>query len=217
MRPETILFVIGIRVSNSKCIYYFDMAKDKFLARNCGGLQEGWGLLFKPTLKLEAMTKSSGQKQISSNASRTRFAAVSFFFVLFLFSFYFLLRDIFFFFFLYIREIFTFVRVLVLAGKKETPKGGLGWRGPCQLQTWFGWDDDDQIKRTQSGLPCEKVRIQRVRGEGAEVVGLPFRHLRHFKVWLSESRKKETQSRRPKASFVCRRLRPFLPATPQTI
>lgn len=105
MRPETILFVIGIRVSNSKCIYYFDMAKDKFLARNCGGLQEGWGLLFKPTLKLEAMTKSSGQKQISSNASRTRFAAVSFF------SFYFYFRFIFccgiyFFFFFYIYERF---------------------------------------------------------------------------------------------------------------
>jgi len=44
MRPETILFVIGIRVSNSKCIYYFDMAKDKFLARNCSGRKDGRGV-----------------------------------------------------------------------------------------------------------------------------------------------------------------------------
>jgi len=98
MRPETILFVIGIRVSNSKCIYYFDMAKDKFLARNCSGRKDGRGVAgggFTARLsqhKLEAMTKSPGQKT-ETDQQRTELVSLS---PLFQFEcFLYFLRDIF--------------------------------------------------------------------------------------------------------------------------
>lgn len=88
MRPETILFVIGIRVSNSKCIYYFDMAKDKFLARNCCGSNDGRGVAEGgggcggltarlSQLKLQAATKSLARKLKQISNAQNSFRCLS--------------------------------------------------------------------------------------------------------------------------------------------
>jgi len=130
------------------------MAKDKFLARNCSGRKDGRGVAgggFTARLsqhKLEAMTKSPGQKT-ETDQQRTELVSLS---PLFQFECFFV-----FFAGYFLYEIFTFVRVLVLV---EAGGEGGGFTGEDLASSNLIWMDDGQIKRAgkraQSGLPCKR-------------------------------------------------------------
>lgn len=87
------------------------------------------------------------------------------------------------------------------------------WRGPCSFKPDLdGWRPNKTRKKANPiWFALRTVRCCR---------GRPtfLRHLRHFKVWLSANRGKgnadQVKTETMELRFVCRRLRPFLPATP---